>query len=59
MVRAGPLAQRRRRLGGLGRLLGNLVGVTLGNVGGGGGVALAYRFAYPEVVVASGRDRSG
>ena len=31
-------------------VLGNLVPVTLGNiVGGGGGVALAYRLAYPEI----------
>lgn len=42
----------------VGGTLGNLVWVTLGNVvGGGGGVALAYRFAYPEVV--AGAERSG
>ncbi len=35
---------------GLGAILGNLVPVILGNVvGGGGGVALSYRLAYPEL----------
>lgn len=41
---------------GFGGALGNLVPVTLGNIiGGGGGVALAYRFAYPAAGEAAAR----
>ena len=41
---------------GLGAAFGNLFWVTLGNIlGGGGGVALAYRFAYPDAAAGGQR----